>query len=224
MNRICKTFEDIGNINMNWAGVPAFNYQMLLSGPCKETRSDIVTEFCNLEKVKVSLDIKKAEESLEEKELIDNDTVIDDHIVYNLTSKYGTLEYCFPYITKFLFTGEMMEKSSFKQTYWRIFGDIAIANIRKNLENCIVCERCGAKIPSWATTHNCPKNSQGFYVCVDCGKLCERINSRQCRCPECQDAHRVDMKELRRRKTREEKKEREKQLTSFLQYRYRKTC
>lgn len=223
MNRICKVFDDIGNINMNWAGVPAFNWQMLLSEPCLYNRADIVSEFCDLDNIKVSLDITRAEESPAEKDLIDNNSIIDEHIIYTLTKKFGSLEICYPYLVKHLFTGENVSKPSHKQTFWRIFGDIAISNLRKNLADCTTCSKCGAKIPSWATSHTCPKDSQGFYECIDCGKLCERTNSRQQRCAECQEHRRHDLTQLSRKKARQERERGGRQFTSFLQYRYKRT-
>ena len=222
MNRISKVFDDIGNMNMNWAGVPAFNWQMLLSEPCLHTRIDIVEEFCDLDKIKISLSMSSAEESPAEKELIDNNTIVDEHIIATLTEKFGSLQTCYPYIAKHLFTGENASKSARKQTFWRIFGDIAVRNIRNNLKDCTICSKCGAKIPSWSTGHTCPKNVQGFYECIDCGKLCERTNSRQQRCPECQEHHRHDIKRLSKKKSRKEREERGRQFTTFLQLRYKK--
>ena len=222
MNRICKAFEDIGNINMSLAGVAPFNWQMLLSEPCLHSRTDIVSDFCDLDNIKVSLTIADAEESPAEKELIDNNSIIDEHIVDSLVKKYGSLEVCYPYIAKHLFADEGSAKSSHKQTFWRIFGDIAIANLRKNLENCSVCMDCGAKIPVWSESHICPKNIQGFYECIDCGKICERTNSRQQRCPDCQEHHRYDLKHINRKKTKKEREERGKQFTTFLLSRSRK--
>ena len=114
------------------------------------------------------------------------------------------------------------ESSKFhKQTFWRIFGDIAINNIRENLNNCTICPKCGAKIPLWSKSHICPKNMQGFYVCRDCGKICERINSRQVRCTECQEQHRYDMRHISKAKSKEARKERGRQFTTFLQSHYR---
>lgn len=222
MNRICRAFDDIGNINMNWAGVPAFNWQMLLSEPCLYSRTDIVSEFCNLDSIKVSLAIESSEESPAEKDLVDNNVIIDEFIIDTLESKFGSLEVCYPYIVKHLFTEDEISKSSHKQTFWRIFGDIAIKNLRKNLENYTVCEDCGAKIPAWASSHICPKNSQGFYECIDCGKVCERVNSKQQRCSECQEHHRYDLRKIRRKQTEQERKERAKQCSSFWEYRFRK--
>ena len=223
MNRICKAFDDIGNINMNWAGVPAFNWQMLLSEPCLHTRMDVINEFCELDNIKVSLAITNAEESPADKELVDNNTIIDEHIIDMLTRKFGSLNACYPYIVKHLFAGDGATKQSHKQTFWRVFGDIAITNIRNNLKDCTICPECGAKIPSWATSHTCPKNIQGFYECIDCGKLCERINSRQQRCPECQEHHRYDLRHISRKRTKKEREERGRQFTSFLQSHYRRT-
>lgn len=223
MNRICRAFDDIGNINMNWAGVPAFNWQMLLSEHCYDTRMDIVNEFCDLDNIKVSLAISNAEESPAIRELTDNNAIIDEHIVDTLTRKFGSIEKCYPFIVKYLFTGENVAKGSHKQTFWRIFGDIAIANIRKNLENCSTCNVCGAKIPAWSKSHTCPKSSQGFYECIDCGKVCERTNSRQQRCPECQEHHRYNLRHVTRKKAIQEREERERQFTTFLQSHNKKT-
>lgn len=222
MNRICKVFDDIGNINMSWAGVPAFNWEMLLSEPCLYTRTDIVTEFCELDNIKISLAINNAEESPATKEIIDNNAIIDEHIVYMLEKQFGSIETCYPYIVKYLFADDGATKSSHKQTFWRVFGDIAIRNIRENLESCTICSKCGAKIPAWSKSHTCPKSDQGFYVCCDCGKLCERTNSRQLRCPECQEHYRYDRKIINRKNSQKRREEREQQFTSFLQYRYKK--
>ncbi len=223
MNRICQRFDDIGNINMNWAKVPPFNWQMLLSGCCLGLRNDIVSEFCELDSIKVSLAIANAEESPAEKDIVDESCVLDEHIVNTLIEKYGSLETCYPYIVKYLFTGDEMTKAAHKQTFWRIFGDIAIENLKKNLENCTICEECGAKIPSWAVSHICPKNSQGFYECIDCGKLCARVNSRQQRCQNCQEHHSHDARQIRRKLTKQDREERARKFTSFLEYRFRKT-
>lgn len=217
MNRICAAFDDIGNINMNWAGVPAFNWQMLLSEPCLYSRTDIVSEFFELDSIKVSLAISSSEESPADKEILDNSIIIDEYITDTLVRKFGSLEICYPYIVKHLFADDGLAKPSHKQTFWRIFGDMAIENLKRNLENCTICSECGAKIPSWAVSHICPKDAQGFYVCIDCGKLCERINSRQQRCAECQEHHKHDLRKLNRQKTKREKEERGKQFTTFLQ-------
>ena len=219
MNRICKSFDDIGNINMNWAGVSAFNWQMLLSEPCSYYRPDIVEEFCGLNSIKISLAISNAEENPTEKELIDNNIIIDEYIVDTLTRKFGSIEACYPSIVRHLFAGEGANKSSHKQTFWRIFGDIAVENIRNNINNCTICQKCGARIPTWSATHICPKNNQGFYECKVCGKLCERTNSRQQRCPECQEHHRYDLRHNNRRRNNREREERGRQFTTFLQLR-----
>ena len=222
MNRICKAFDDIGNINMNWAGIPPFNWQMLLSEPCLENRMDIVSEFCELDSIKVSLAISNAEESPTEREITDNNSIIDEYITDVLTRKFGSVEACYPFIVKYLFTEDGISKPSHKQTFWRIFGDIAISNLKKNLEDCTVCPDCKAKIPSWTTSHTCPKNSQGFYECIDCGKRCERTNSRQQRCPSCQEHHRYDLRKVNRKRTKDEKEERGRQFTTFLPSRCKK--
>ena len=222
MNRICRAFDDIGNINMNWAGIAPFNHQMLMSEPCDHMRTDIVNEFCALDNIRVSLAISNAEDSPAENEIIDNSSIIDEHIIYSLTNKFGSIEICYPHIVEYLFGEDGVNKASHKQTFWRIFGDIAIRNLENNLKEGghTTCHACGAKVPVWAKTHDCPKNTQGFFTCVECGKSCIRTNSKQKRCPECQEHHRYD---LRHNNRSQKGKEREKQFITFLQYRYKKT-
>jgi len=184
---------------------------------------DIVSDFCDMDNIKISLAIASAEESPAEKDIIDNSAIIDEHIVDTLVTKYGSLEACYPYVLKFLFTDENLNKAAHKQTFWRIFGEIAVNNLKKNLEDYSVCPKCNAKIPSWATSHSCPKNTQGFYQCIDCGQICQRTNSKQQRCRECQDHHKSELRAVNRKKTKSERKEREAKFTTFLEYRYKKT-
>ena len=223
MNRICKAFDDIGNINMNWAKVAPFNWRMLMSSPCHKTRMDIVSMFCDLDNIKVSIAIADIEESPAEKELFKNNGILEEYIVYMLTKNFGSIEECYPYITKYLFSGENVSKSTHKQTYWKIFGDIAIRNIQENLKSFKTCPLCGAKVPSWTKYHSCPKDTQGFYECNDCGKICRRKNARQCRCDQCQEDYRKEAKRISYYKTKQERKERDGLFTSFLPLRCKKT-
>ena len=204
---------------MNYAGIAQFNWQMLMSGPCLETRADIVSEFCNLSSLKISLAINDAEENPNERDRTTRNGIIEECIVDALSRKFGSLEVCYPFIAKHLFAGENITKPSHKQMFWKIFGKIALENLKNNLTNCTVCEICGAKIPAWTEHHTCLKNSNGFYECIDCGKMCERQNSRQCRCAECQSNHRMDMKHISRQKTKEERRERAEQFSTFLRSR-----
>ena len=41
---------------------------------------------------------------------------------------------------------------------------------------------------------------KGYYKCVDCGMVCERINASQKRCAECQKEHRRKLEKERKQK------------------------
>ena len=208
MNRICKAFDDIGNINMNWAGVPPFNWQMLMTEQCLDNREDIVDDFCTLDKIKTSILANEAEESINERDNSNRYGILEEHIAYTLTEKYGSLEKCYPYIVKYLFSPEHEAKVAHKQTFWRIFGNIAIETLKANLANCYTCPLCKAKVPSWVKDHVCITGGHGFYQCIDCGKLCERTNSRQCRCSGCQeDKRKAEQNESKRKRRKEKAKE-----------------
>jgi hypothetical protein len=221
MNRICKAFDDIGNINMNYAGIRQFNWQMLLSGPCIGNNSEAYQLFCELDSSNLSSVIESQENSYtSEKQLINNYGIIAEDITNEMVERYGSLENVYPYIVKYLFAGEGMNKAAHKQMFWRVFGAIALRNIKDNIANCDVCPECGIKIPSWVDNHQCVKNTSGFYECIDCGVICERTNSRQCRCEYCQEEYkrmRQKMKaKAKRRALKEKKKEDREKRTMHL--------
>lgn len=208
MNRICKAFDDIGNINMNCAGIPPFNWQMFLSGPCNNMILEIPELFCELDHANLTNVIESQENSYSsEKQLINNYSIVAEDITNELIRRYGSLEYAYPYVVKYLFAGEGLNKSAHKQMFWRVFGQIALKNLRRNLIDYDVCTVCGAKIPSWVESHNCVKNTKGFYTCIDCGKVCERTNSRQCRCNGCQEEYHKTQKNEKDKIRRRRKKE-----------------
>lgn len=215
MNRICAAFDDIGNINMNFAGVPPFNWQMLMSGPCSYINMDIVEEFVILSNLKQSIIISNSEDPMVDNDNKSRTALVEEKLRKIMIYKFGSLEYCYPSICKFLFCGENASKAAHKQTFWKIFGDIAVENLKNNLRNCKTCTACGAKYPDWEK-HDCPKDQQGLPTCVDCKKLFSRTSSSQRRCPECQEHFRKEQKRLSRERTKQRRKERAEQYTSFL--------
>ena len=134
-----------------------------------------------------------------------------------MTDRYGSLEKVYPYVAKYLFAGEGMNKSSHKQMFWKVFGNIALTNLKRNLSSCDICPECGIKVPAWVKNHQCIKNAKGFYECIDCGQMCERTNSKQYRCEYCQEAYRNDQKRTRQRLRRELMKAIEEKRTTHLQ-------
>ena len=218
MNRICRAFDDIGYVNLNYAGVPQFNYQMLMSGPCNDSNPEVYQLFCEFDNSnKASVIASQESPYASEKQLINNYSIVAEDLKDELIRKYGSLEYAYPYIVKYLFAGEGMDKSAHKQMFWRVFGQIALENLRKNLSNCDVCPKCYIKIPAWVENHYCIKNAKGFYECIDCHVMCERTNPKQCRCLECQSVFKNEQKKLRQRAKRELKKAIEdKRITSLV--------
>ena len=212
MNRICRAFEDIGNINMNFAGIPPFNWQMLMKEPCLTSRPEIPALFCEMDDRNTAIRIEALNQPYSsERELINGDKMTAEDIERVFVERFGSLEEAYPYVTKYLFAGEGMNRGSHKQMYWRVFGPIALSIIRENLTNYRVCPDCEMKIPSWVETHVCPKNSQGFYQCIECGRISMRTNAKQCRCLDCQKDYKLTQKRIREKKRRKEVKESEEQ-------------
>lgn len=203
MNRICKRFETIGNIRMDYAGIAPFNWQMLLAEPCMRTNQKAVSLFCEMDDENLGNIISgKDMISAEDKAEVFGYDILRDEIIHEMTNKFGSLKAVYPYIVKALFAGDGADKTSHKQMFWRVFGDIAVETLRNNLSSSKTCPLCNMKYPAWTKEHVCPKQMRGFYICVDCGTLCSRSHSRQYRCADCQTAHRKATISARNKKQR----------------------
>lgn len=224
MNRICAAFNDIGNINLHISDVPPFNWQMFLSEPCTDTKSEICETFCNMDNVNMTNVIESKDfDYVTERESKAGYDLLASMIVKEMTEKYGPLEDSFPYIVKYLFAGKAYEKAAHKQMFWRVYGEIALKNLKANLKTCKVCSDCGMKYPEWAKTHSCPKNIQGFFTCVDCNKLYPQKNSKQCRCEICQEEYRRTSEKTRKKNRYEKMKRDEQERIGSLESRLKKT-
>lgn len=190
MNRICERFAHVGNLNINNCGVAPFNYEMLLAGPVNEYDEVVTEEFCNLDNSNFAnmIDASNLNDLNEKIDTAAYDSV-RDQIIDTLEDKYGGREAAYPSVVMRLFTGDNLNKQSHKQMFWRVFGDIAIEKLEHNLVACRICPNCGMHIPLWST-HQCGTQKK-MLQCADCGKIVDRTNSRQTRCPECQAKHRT---------------------------------
>lgn len=207
MNRICRRFDDIGNINMNYANVAPFNWQMLLVDNTAAYNIAAVTLFCRMDDANVAnqIEITRSE----------SDTsagfsalygIVSQDIEHELCSRFGSLQAVYPSIVKYLFAGSNANKMAHKRMFWRVFGDLACQALEQNMKTYTVCDKCGMKIPPWGKSHVCPKTAVGFFECCDCGAWCERVNSRQCRCSSCQDEfHRATNNLINKQKYRRRK-------------------
>lgn len=191
MNRICAAFDDIGNINLNYAGIPPFNWQMLLRSSPGKPMTEAVQLFCQLDSANISNIIEaKDVDDMGEWENVAKYDLLKRSIIHELDALCGDYRFAYPSIVRHLFTGDNMNKSSHKQMFWRVYGDMALSILESNMTSCTICKSCGTKVPSWVEQHICQKTMKGFIECVDCGKLCERLGPRQCRCSDCQTAYR----------------------------------
>ena len=217
MNRICESFDDIGNINLHIADVPPFNWQMFLNGPCDDIRPDICQVFCDMDNINLSSVIESRDyDYATERESKSKYELLAKMIVEEMTDQFGPLEESYPYIVKFLFADKAVDKAVHKQMFWRVYGEIALKNLIKNLEQFNVCPNCGMKYPVWTDKHTCIKDSTGFFTCIDCGTVHPRMNSKQQRCDSCQEIYRR-MTDAARKKTRYyQMKEEEKKRIGFL--------
>ena len=187
MNQLCACFDNIGNINFNYANVAPFNWQMFLVEDTHSYYSDAVELFCRIDDSNIPTVIQNPASDSDIHNVAMTYDFTAQEIIDELTSKYGSLEEVYPSIVKFLFVGSNASKIAHKRMFWRVFGNIACSNLESNLETYSICPKCGMKIPAWSKGHICPKKASGFFECCDCGAWCGRTNSKQCRCSSCQD-------------------------------------
>lgn len=205
MNRICKAFSDIKNINFNLADVAPFNWQMLLTNNSIEYYKDAVELFCTLDDSNISSLIEsKISEDAKEQSYIKGYDVIAEQITHELTQKYGNLSAVYPSIVKFLFAGDGYKSQNHKQMFWRVFGDIAFYSIANNVVYSRVCDKCNKRIPDWATSHECKIDMNGLFECCDCGKICRKTGHNQTRCEDCAKKRNEMMTLLRKQKQRKQ--------------------
>lgn len=203
MNRICKSFDDIGKIDYNYANIPSFNYQMLLDKPSRLVNSKAIELFCELDDQNTSNVIQISGDN-NNNDMTTYD-IIAEQIKHELTERYGSLKKIYPVIAKYLFAGENIDKQSHKQMFWRVFGDIALNNLINNSIAYTTCDKCGTKIPIWSASHECSKATKGYFECCDCGVMCQRVNPKQKRCPDCQTEFKKQLHAIRAQRYRDKK-------------------
>ena len=222
MNRICASFDDIGNIDLKLAEVPPFNWQMLLSEPCDDN-PEIGELFCDWDNTNITSVIEASDyDYASEAEAIANYEMLAETIKEDMIERYGSLEETYPYVAKYLFTGRNVDKTSHKQMFWRVYGDIALEILKQNLDNCDVCPECGMKFPSWEKHHLCAR-TRGFFECVQCGQVSLRTNARQCRCATCQESYRHERETARSSLRWQQRMEEKKRRIGILQSSLRRT-
>ena len=193
MNRFCRRFQSIGNINMNYAGIAPFNWQMLLPEGIVDFDDAIAKRFIELDNLNHANEIESGDQiEYGERLRVGAFDLATEEIVEQLIQEYGSLMDVYPSILRYLFAGEGQNRSAHKRTFWKIFGYYALAAYETNLQNSHRCPVCNMLLPSWAEQeepHRCNSRTRGFFECVDCGTWCVRRNSKQTRCPSCQEIY-----------------------------------
>ena len=190
MNRIADRFSKIGNMNMNYAGVPPFNWEMLVSEPVTKINQSFIDLFCEMDSGNLSnlIDASDMSDASERAATAGYDFV-RDQIIAMIEARYGSVEAVYPSIVKYLFTEGNLDKQTHKQMFWRVFGDICVAKLEENLVACRICPKCGMHIPIWSK-HTCLEAPRKMLVCQDCGATVLRAGPKQVRCDACQKLYR----------------------------------
>lgn len=192
---------------MNYAGIPPFNYEMLLKAPVRKLNKEIASLFCEMDSINTTSIIEAQESDYAiEKEAKAGYEMLAEMIEEEMVERFGPLEETYPHIVKFLFTGENKDKAQHKQMFWRVYGKIALDNLKWNLGSYRICNECEMKIPTWVRKHYC-KAENGFFECIVCGAICERKSSKQCRCEKHQNDYKLDQDRKRSAEYYQKRKE-----------------
>ena len=195
MDRICAIFSKVGNITMNYDSIPAFNWKMLLSNNEVSDDNGAFDLFCKLDDEASAITMAvSGSDSSSVYSARNSREYHKNRIVNELESRYGSIENVYPVIVKNLFSGKAAGKITHKQSFWMIFGTIAVENIKHNISNSTVCHTCGANIPAFDIDHQCSAGVKGMFVCDMCGKLVPRKGPKQKRCSACQETTRIEYK------------------------------
>jgi len=205
MNRICAAFNDVGRLDLRYAGVPPFNYKMLMNESDAGNNKQAVETFINAcSEATLCNVIAQKNSDLGERSTLMKTLLVAESIAKKI-EEVAPLEEAYGPIVRFLFAGDGVVKRTYKQEFWNVFGDIALERLKNNLKTCTVCEHCGTRLPEWSKKHRCRDRLPDYFECAGCGKMVERLNPRQCRCPECQKEYRrlqvrKNVSKLRKRK------------------------
>ena len=162
-----------------------------MPGPTEAINIDLVSTFCAMDSFNLANLIQMQEDRIEDKEIALSFNLLSETIIHELLKKVPTLEDVYPHIAKYLYADDNADKSTHKQMFWRIFGNIALANLQANLSEYNICPDCGMKIPAWSTGHHCRAVGKRLLTCIDCGIIADRTGPKQCRCEICQAKYRV---------------------------------
>lgn len=194
MNRIAEKFSKVGNMNMNYAGVPPFNWEMLVDGPVDIVNQAFIDLFCEMDSSNLAniIDASEMSDASERASTAGYDC-IRDQIIEMIEERYGSREAVYPSIVKYLFTGSNLDKQYHKQMFWRVFGDMCVEKLEENLVACRICPKCGMHIPIWSK-HGCNEAPRKMIKCVDCGITVIRTGPKQKRCADCQIKYSRELK------------------------------
>ena len=131
MNRICQRFERVKSISANIKNLPPFNWKMLVSKDCLESRfgreeeADIISCFSDAVSANASNFILAQSLSEEnEKTNAYGWDILADFVETLMTEKFGSLESTQPVIVKHLFYGPNASKPYNKHLFWLVYGEI----------------------------------------------------------------------------------------------------
>ena len=198
MDRICDIFEHVGVIHFNYDEVPMFNWKMLIGTNDVPKNQALVDEFFRLDDENFkTLNRQNDTEKVDQRSFKQQQEELQELVINKLTSQFGPLETIYPTIVEALFSGDNIKRSTHKNAFWQIFGDIAVEHLRRNMHSPKSCPVCLARLPKFDVDHTCANHPTGVFKCPDCGEYVVRHNARQVRCPDCQAKYRIQYQALK---------------------------
>lgn len=175
MNRICSQFEKPFKSNINMKAVPQFNWRMLSSGQPFESCQDVIDLYLEL-----SNENNMIQPELDPVEIVRRQQIADDEYRQRL-SEITDIETAYENILQYVFDNAP-SKIKYSTLFFRIFGEIYLRNLERNLCESRECEFCKRKVPLW---ENHDTNCELRGICSQCGNVYVKRKVNQCMCSDC---------------------------------------
>jgi hypothetical protein len=114
-----------------------FNYNMLMSRENVNLNKDIINKYLKFHRT------KKWKMKLQENIKTEHELYIYRQFRDEMLESGHEAEYITDVLVKYLYN---QKNSKNKETLWKTFGDVLLANLRENLKNTKQCESCGTRI------------------------------------------------------------------------------
>ncbi|UNC92734.1 hypothetical protein [Candidatus Contubernalis alkaliaceticus] len=168
VNRICKNIEDIKQGDFDFSGTGKFRYDKLINNKKIEIDGRVINEYMRMKEESQKYFFN--EDSAKKEEIgIAVWSIMKDEFSLFCESINVKLEDAVDMIIKYIYKSNKKERDGRKELLFKVFGDVIVENLTKNLNGTIMCNCCGARAK---------KKSNRQKMCPGCAEKINRLNAK----------------------------------------------